>query len=124
MQKPPLLLRIATIYFLLIGICYAIALLSSQRFSLPEMAITMLCALPVFVQKTWLHKVFGIPAAGAGLWIFFAMVSDFIDYISGKAISNPWVYFSIGFLLAFSLMFFSGTLIYCGFRNNEIAETT
>lgn len=119
-----MLLRIATVYFLLIGICFAIPTISFQHFSFPETGVLILSALPAIIHRQWLYKAFGILATGAGLWIFFALVSDFIDYISGKVISNPWAYFGVGFLLALSMLFFSGAMLYFGFKADEKTETS
>lgn len=124
MQKPSILLRIASVYFLLIGICFAIPTISFQHFSFPEIGVLILSALPVIIHRQWLYKAFGILATGAGLWIFFALVSDFIDYISGKVISNPWAYFGVGFLLALSMLFFSGAMLYFGFKADETTEAS
>lgn len=124
MQKPPLLLRITNIYFLLLGIGIAMPTLMFKYFSFLEILALILCALPIVVQKAWMRVICGVLGAVAGVVIFFALVSDFIDYISGKMMSHPWAFFSIGFLLAFSLMFFGGTLIYYGIRTNEAIEAT
>lgn len=122
MQKPPLLLRIANIYFLLLGIVVAIPTLTFSNFSVIESMLLLLCALPILVRKAWIRVVCGVLGAGTGVIIFFTMVSDIIDYISGKMMSNPWAFFGMGFLLAFSLMFFGGTLIYYGFREDGVIE--
>lgn len=124
MQKPPLLLRIANIYFLLLGIVVAIPTLIGKHFSLIETTLLLLCALPILVRKAWMQVICGVLGAVAGILVFFAMVSDYIDYISGKMVHNPWAFFGVGFILAFSLMFFGGTLIYYGIREDNAMETT
>ncbi len=122
MQKPPLLLRIANIYFLLLGIVVAIPTLMLRHFSFIEITLLLLCALPILVRKAWMRGICGVLGVVAGIVVFFAMVSDYIDYISGKAMSNPWAFFSVGFLLAFSLMFFGCTLIFYGIREDGVIE--
>lgn len=124
MQKPPLLLRITNIYFLLLGIGMAVPTLMFKYFSILEILALALCALPVLVPKAWMRVVCGVLGALAGVVIFFALVSDFIDYISGKIISHPWAYFGVGFLLALSMLFFSGVLLYFGFRTGETTEAS
>lgn len=84
----------------------------------------LLCTLPILVRKAWMRAICGVLGAVAGIVVFFAMISDYIDYISGKMMSNPWAFFGVGFLLAFSLMFFGGTLIYYGFSEDNALETT
>lgn len=124
MQKSPLLLRITNIYFLLLGIGTAIPTLIFKYFSISEILVLVLCALPILARKAWMRVICGVLGAVAGVVIFFALVSDFIDYISGKVLEHPWVYFGIGFLLALSMLFFSGVLLYFGFRHDEATEVS
>lgn len=122
MPKPRLLHRIATIFFLLAGIAYAVPTLTFRHFSAIELVVLLCCLLPVVINKPWLHKVFGSIAISAVLVMFFALVSDCIDYISGQQIHSPITYFGIGFLLAFCCMVFGAVLVFVN-APKIIAET-
>jgi|GEM_PF-3582650 len=112
MPKPHLLHRIASMFFLLAGIAYAVPTLTFRRFSAIELAVLACCILPLAINKPWLHKVFGSIAIGAGVVMFFALVSYYIDYISGQQVQSPLAYFGIGFLLAFCCMVFGAVLVF------------
>lgn len=119
MLKPPILHRIAGIFFLLAGIVYALPTLTCSHFSWVEIAILLCSMLPLIINKAWLHKVFGATAFLAGIILFFLLVSDHIDYIGGAVVHKPWLHFSLRYLFVFSMMLFGGLLVYSTYDTDD-----
>lgn len=115
-----LIKRIAVLYFLLLGILFAFPSVIHLYFDAVRLSIFVLCILPLFFSKPWFLKAYGILAALTGVVLFFLLVGEHIDYISGYEVKNPWLYFSLHYVFVFSLMLFGGVFLFIGVKTGSV----